>query len=472
MSITARPSTRACTRRGCGSMYTTRAGIEVENQPARSGPRGPLAAVRLTTPCSGRLGRGRRDPAPWCRRRTEPHRSGPGPGGSGPAASCRASAARVPDAGPSILNSTSMSGALPWAGRDRDVRSPSRNRRSLDGPTRREERERPLGVHASRGRTFGPMLPQPDEDQEFFRETTARFLDEQAPVDELRAPASTIPTGSTATTGAGAPSWAGRRCSSPRRTAAAAISGDGAGRPDARRPRVRPPRRARPARSPTNVVAAALSDADGDATPTSLAGLARRRRRSRPGATASRARTTGSATVGLDRPRRRRRRRARRREAAGRGGRRGRPPAGHRTHRRPGSPRSSCPRDAAGVTIEPMRTRRPHPPLLRGRASTRCGCRPTRVVGELGRRRRPGRAPAAARPRHRQRRVRRRDAGRLRHDRRVGVRPLLLRPAAGVVPGAQAPLRRHEDLARGQPRDQRRRRRGRGRRQRRRRPSW
>ena len=32
------------------------------------------------------------------------------------------------------------------------------------------------------------------------------------------------------------------------------------------------------------------------------------------------------------------------------------------------------------------------------------------------------------------------------------VRPLLVRPAAGLVPGAQAPLRRHEDVARGLPR--------------------
>ena len=43
---------------------------------------------------------------------------------------------------------------------------------------------------------------------------------------------------------------------------------------------------------------------------------------------------------------------------------------------------------------------------------------------------------------------------------RVGVRPLLLRPAARLVPGAQAPLRRHEDVAGGEPRHRRRRRAG------------
>ena len=40
---------------------------------------------------------------------------------------------------------------------------------------------------------------------------------------------------------------------------------------------------------------------------------------------------------------------------------------------------------------------------------------------------------------------------------RVGVQPLLVRSSAGVVPGDQAPLRRHEDVARGEPRAGRRR---------------
>ena len=57
----------------------------------------------------------------------------------------------------------------------------------------------------------------------------------------------------------------------------------------------------------------------------------------------------------------------------------------------------------------------------------------------------------------RRRRVGRGDAGGVRHDRRVGVRSVLVRSSAGVVPGAQAPLRRHEVVARSEPRDRRRR---------------
>ncbi len=43
----------------------------------------------------------------------------------------------------------------------------------------------------------------------------------------------------------------------------------------------------------------------------------------------------------------------------------------------------------------------------------------------------------------------------LRHQPRLGVQPLLVRSPAGFVPGDQAPLRRHEDVARGQPRARR-----------------
>ena len=85
-----------------------------------------------------------------------------------------------------------------------------------------------------------------------------------------------------------------------------------------------------------------------------------------------------------------------------------------------------------------------------------------RVAADRGRRR--GRAATTGRRRQLQlalvmldRRDRSARCSGVRHDGRVGVRPLLVRPAAGVVPGAQAPLRRHEVVARGEPRDQRRR---------------
>ena len=120
------------------------------------------------------------------------------------------------------------------------------------------------------------------------------------------------------------------------------------------------------------------------------------------------------------------------------------------------------PADAPGVSIDADADRRPHPPLLGRCASTTCACPPTRSSATVGAPTQVERQLQLA-ARDRQRRVGRRDAARLRHDRRVGVRPLLVRPSAGVVPGAQAPLRRHEDVARGEPRDQRRGR-GRGRR--------
>ena len=54
-----------------------------------------------------------------------------------------------------------------------------------------------------------------------------------------------------------------------------------------------------------------------------------------------------------------------------------------------------------------------------------------------------------------QRGVGRGHADRVRHDGRVGLRPLLLRAAARLVPGPEAPVRRHDELARGEPRHQR-----------------
>ena len=113
------------------------------------------------------------------------------------------------------------------------------------------------------------------------------------------------------------------------------------------------------------------------------------------------------------------------------------------------------PADAPGVTIRPMRgvdlTRR-----FSEVAFDDVRVPTSAVVGELG-----DAADQVERQLQlalvdRHARVGRRHAGRLRHDPRVGLRPLLVRPAAGVLPGAQAPLRRHEGVARGEPRAQRR----------------
>ena len=106
------------------------------------------------------------------------------------------------------------------------------------------------------------------------------------------------------------------------------------------------------------------------------------------------------------------------------------------------------PTSTPGLTVSPMQTvdltrrfsrrdlrRRPGPGGRRGRAP-RAG----------GDRRRP---PVPGAPRPPQRGVGRRHADGIRHDGRVGLRPLLLRAAAGLVPGPQAPVRRHDELARG-----------------------
>ena len=110
------------------------------------------------------------------------------------------------------------------------------------------------------------------------------------------------------------------------------------------------------------------------------------------------------------------------------------------------------PADAAGLTVTPAGRPRPRAPLRRGRASTTSPCPRRAVVGEVG---------GAADEVERQLQVAvvlqcaetvRRHRPRLRDDPRVPRRPLLVRPAAVLVPGAQAPGRRREDVAGGLPR--------------------
>ena len=112
------------------------------------------------------------------------------------------------------------------------------------------------------------------------------------------------------------------------------------------------------------------------------------------------------------------------------------------------------PTSATGVTVSPMQTvdltRRFSRRRLRRRAGPRR--RGGRGDGEGVGGRRPS-VPGV--PGHAQRGVGRGHADRIRHDRRVGVRPLLLRAAARLVPGPEAPVRRHDELARGLPCHQR-----------------
>ena len=198
---------------------------------------------------------------------------------------------------------------------------------------------------------------------------------------------------------------------------------------------------------PTNVVAAALergwrrgalqtsSDEHRWPAPRSPPGARR-------GGPARRARATST----LSGPGRRRRAGPQRRQAAGRvrrrrpyhllvtGRHRRRPdpgagPGGHgRRDDHADADRSTSPGGSPSVTFR-----------------RRAGAAGRRSWGRLGEAADAGRATAAARHRDGQRRVGRRDADRLRHDRPVGLRPLLLRPAAGVLPGAQAPVRRHDE---------------------------
>ena len=81
----------------------------------------------------------------------------------------------------------------------------------------------------------------------------------------------------------------------------------------------------------------------------------------------------------------------------------------------------------------------------------------TAVVGDIGSADEQVARQLERAVRHRERRVGRGHAGCLRHDRGMGVRPVLLRAATGLLPGAQAPVRRHEVVAGGQPCRQRRR---------------
>ena len=133
-------------------------------------------------------------------------------------------------------------------------------------------------------------------DQEFFRETTARFLDEQAAGRRAAAPARRSGRLRPPTTGGAAPSSAGPRCWSTRATAAARSRGAGLVDLTPRRVRVRPPRRPGPL-VPTNVVAGALS-------------VGRRRPPRRSSPACSPARSIATWCLGEPAPRRRPRRRA------------------------------------------------------------------------------------------------------------------------------------------------------------------
>ena len=65
------------------------------------------------------------------------------------------------------------------------------------------------------------------DDQELFVETTRRFLEAESPLTHVRDLYDDPVAASIATTGAGVPSWAGPRCSSPRSSAAAASAAAG-----------------------------------------------------------------------------------------------------------------------------------------------------------------------------------------------------------------------------------------------------
>ncbi len=138
------------------------------------------------------------------------------------------------------------------------------------------------------------------------------------------------------------------------------------------------------------------------------------------------------------------------REVAGRGGCAVRAAPRHRQHRRRARavPRSCrCKRSDRDAAEQ----HRPHAPLRRraARRGSRAGVGRGRHPRGLRCRRR---APAPTRDRRRDRRERGCRADRVRLHARLDVQPLLVRPSARVVPGAQAPLRRHEDVARSEPR--------------------
>ena len=293
---------------------------------------------------------------------------------------------------------------------------------------------------------WGIRAAEPDSDQEFFRDTTARFLTEHAPPAEIRRLRDDP-------VGFGARYW--QRGAELGWTSllvdeeygGGSISGDGLidltlvahefGRHAAPGPLV-----------PTNLVAAVLSDDPDGRHGGLLAGLLAGTsiaswcyREPRPGdglgEIALEVRADGSDVVlnGVKRP-------VESGEQASHllvTGRTGSGltqvlvPAEHRGH--------LGPPDADG---------RPDPSLLRGHLPRRAGARRHRGRRDRGGRPVPGRATAPAGTGDGQLGVGRRHAERVGHDHRVGVRPLFVRPAARLLPGAQAPVRRHEDLARGQ----------------------
>ena len=105
-------------------------------------------------------------------------------------------------------------------------------RRRLTSPRTRHPiaRRRPVGLRglkrASERAPGSPVLLNLSDDQQFFRETTDRFLTEQAPPDAVRALRHDA-TGFGPPTGVAGPSWDGPRCWSARSTAAGPSAGQG-----------------------------------------------------------------------------------------------------------------------------------------------------------------------------------------------------------------------------------------------------
>ena len=292
------------------------------------------------------------------------------------------------------------------------------------------------------------MLLNLSEDQEFFRETTDRFLNELVPPDAVRA-LRHDETGFDRTywrRGAEL-GWTSLLVSEEH--GGGTISGAGTGRPQPRRLRLRAARRARTARRrPTWWRRRSARTAP---HPTCWLPCCRARGSPR-GAPRCRARTDGGrrSTRAHDGTDLVLRGEARPVEAAG--------AAGHLLVTCDAGDGTTTqvlvPTSAEGITVSPMQT------VDLSRRFSRVTFDDVRVPGDAvvgaagpGGARRGSSIPGAAqRP---QRRVRRGHAERVRHDGRVGLRPLLLRPTPGLVPGPEAPVRRHDELARGIARHQR-----------------
>ena len=137
---------------------------------------------------------------------------------------------------------------------------------------------------------------------------------------------------------------------------------------------------------------------------------------------------------------------------AGRGGGAADGPARDRPGATTGLVQVVVPVTATGRHGDPAGGARPRPPLRPRRPRRRAGARVRRPADD------PVRSPPTSSSScstpwsSSRRRWSGRPAPAFEFTRRVGLRPLLLRAAARLVPGAQAPLRRHEDVARGQPR--------------------